>query len=72
MPSVAAVDQINGRLLKGISRNVLQLDLMWLTEMLCQVSHIGEYQNHTRAVAMEATYTLQVWPDAPTDEKATH
>ena len=29
-------------------------------------------KNHTRAVAMEATYTLQVWPDAPNDEEATH
>ena len=27
---------------------------------------------HTRAVAMEAMYTLQVWPDAPNDEEATH
>ena len=29
-------------------------------------------KNHTRSVAMEATYTLQVWPDAPNDEEATH
>ena len=28
-------------------------------------------KNHTRAVAMEAIYTLQVWPDAPNDEEAT-
>ena len=29
-------------------------------------------KNHTRAVATEAMYTLQVWPDAPNDEEATH
>ena len=29
-------------------------------------------KNDTRAVAMEVTYTLQVWPDAPNDEEATH
>ena len=29
-------------------------------------------KNHTRAVATEAKYTLQVWPNAPNDEEATH
>ena len=29
-------------------------------------------KNHTRAVATEAMYILQVWPDAPNDEEATH
>ena len=29
-------------------------------------------KNYTRAVATEATYTLQVWPDAPNDEEAIH
>ena len=29
-------------------------------------------KNHTGAVETEAMYTLQVWPDAPNDEEATH
>ena len=29
-------------------------------------------KNQSRAVAMEATYALQVWPNAPNDEEATH
>ena len=29
-------------------------------------------KNHTRAVVTEATYTLEVWPDTPNDEEATH
>ena len=29
-------------------------------------------KNHTNAVATEATYALQVWPNAPNDEEATH
>ena len=28
--------------------------------------------NHTRAPETEAIYTLQVWPDPPNDEEATH
>ena len=28
--------------------------------------------NHTRAPETEAMYTLQVWPDPPNDEEATH
>ena len=28
--------------------------------------------NHTQAPETEATYTLQVWPDPPNDEEATH
>ena len=42
-----------------------------------QANHIGENQtpplkNHTRAAETEATHTLQVWPDPPSDEEATH
>ena len=29
-------------------------------------------RNHTRAPETEATYKLQVWPDLPNDEEATH
>ena len=29
-------------------------------------------KNHTRAVATEAMYALQVWPDAPNEGEATH
>ena len=29
-------------------------------------------KSHTKAAVMEAMYTLQVWPDAPNDEEATH
>ena len=29
-------------------------------------------KNHTRAVVTEAMYTLEVYPDAPNDEEATH
>ena len=28
--------------------------------------------NHTQAPETEAMYTLQVWPDPPNDEEATH
>ena len=28
--------------------------------------------NHTQAPETEAMYTLQVWPDSPNDEEATH
>ena len=52
---MGAVDQINGRLSKDMSRNVLQLNLTWLTEMSCQVSHTGENQTH------HLRTTLELW-----------
>ena len=31
-----------------------------------------QLKNHTRAAEKEATYTLTVWPDPPSDEDATN
>ena len=76
VPSVVVLDQINGGLLKDISRNVLQLDLMWLADIKPGEPHWRKsdplLKNHTRAAETEATYTLPGWPDPPNDEEATH
>ena len=52
-PICSGMDQINGVLSKGISRTVLQLNLMWLTGMSNQASHIGENQTHHLRTTLE-------------------
>ena len=50
---MAAVDRINGGLPKDISRSVLWLNLMWLTDLLNQANHIGENQTHHLRIILE-------------------
>ena len=77
VPSVMAVDQTNGGLLKDMSRNVLQFSLMLLAgDVKPGVPHWRKsdppLMNHTRAPETEAMYTLQVWPHPLNNEEATH
>ena len=69
---MVAANQTNGGLLKDTSRSVLQLG----RDVKPGKSHWRKLDpplmNHTQAPETEAMYTLQVWPNPPNNEEATH
>ena len=75
VPSVVAVDRINGRLEGHVKKCATAQPNMAERNLVPGEPHWRKsdlpLKNHTRATAMEATYTLQGWLDPPNDEEAT-